>query len=120
MIPKIFADNTTIYKNHSIRTHIFCLLFRALLGIMVINGTLSRNMIYILTIFVILFFGRRYTQLPRVWKVYPRVIFTYSIVLALTYFYGDKYRHVSGTLMIVDAMLSLQSRHIFERLSYLK
>jgi hypothetical protein len=119
-IPEIFRDNTTIIKNHSIKTHIVCILLRIILGILVINKTLSINLIILLSLFVITMFGYKYFKLPNVWKVYFRTVLIYSIVLILTLKYGDNYRQISGTLIIVDSLMGLQSRHIFERLSLLK
>jgi hypothetical protein len=118
-IPSVFADNTTMLKNHTIKTHMFCLLLRTALGILIITGKMPINVIYILCVSVIIMFGNKYFKLPNVWKVYLRTIFVYAVVLFLTYVYGDKYRHISGTLLIVDVLLSIQSRHIFERLSLL-
>lgn len=120
MIPTVYADNTTIIKNHSIRTHMFCLVLRTYLALLIINGTMPLKYIYSLCIFVILVFGNKYFKMPNVWKVYLRTVFTYSVILILTYIYGNRYRQLSGALMIVDVLLSIQSRHIFERLSLLK
>ena len=118
-IPSVFADNTTMVKNHTIKTHMFCLILRTTLAILIITGKMPINVIYFLCVSVIIMFGQKYFKLPNVWKVYLRTIFTYSVVLVLTYLYGDKYRQVSGTLIIADVLLSIQSRHIFERLSLL-
>jgi hypothetical protein len=118
-IPEVFRDNTTIVKNHSIKTHIWCILLRITLGLLVINRTLPINLIILISLLVISMFGYKYFKLPHVWKVYLRTVLVYSIVLGLTLKYGDTYRHISGTLIIVDALMGLQARHIFERLSLL-
>ena len=34
-IPSIFSDNTTTIKNHSIKTHIFCILLRIIIGFLI-------------------------------------------------------------------------------------
>ena len=119
-IPEILRDNTTIVKNHSIKTHIFCILLRILLGILIINKTLPINIILLLSLFVMVTFGYKYFKLPNVWKVYLRTVLIYFTVFVLIFKYGDDYRQVCGTLLIVDAMMGLQSRHIFERLALLK
>jgi hypothetical protein len=119
-IPEVFRDNTTIVKNHTIKTHIFCILLRILIGILIINNTLPKTAIILLSLFVITTFGYKYFKLPNVWKVYLRTVLIYAIVLVLTLKYDNSFRQVCGTLIIVDAMMGLQSRHIFEHLSLLK
>jgi len=114
----IFQDNTTIIKNHTMKTYIFCVLLRILLGLLIITNKLSKNKIIILSILVILVFLQKYIKLPLVWKVYLRTILTYTTVLILTIL-NNNYNHISGTLIIVDALMGLQSRHIFSRLSIL-
>jgi hypothetical protein len=118
-ILKEFSDPTTILKNHTIGTHMFCLLLRTFLAIMIMNGTMQLLHIKILCVMVIVIFGIKYFRLPHVWKVYLRTMFTYGVVLILTCMYGNKYRVVSGSLIIGDVLLSIQSRHVFERISYL-
>ena len=116
----IFQDNTTIIKNHTMKTYIFCVLLRILLGLLIITNKLSKNKIIILTILIILVFLQKYIKLPLVWKVYLRTILTYTTVLILTTLNNNNnYNHISGTLIIVDALMGLQSRHIFSRLSVL-
>lgn len=118
MIAEIFQDPTTIIKGHTILTHLPCLLLRSGIAVSILTGVLPDIPLYILCIGVIIVFGGKYVSLPNVWKVYLRTIFVYAIVLLLTYFYGDKYRHVSATLVFVDVLMAIQSRHIFERLSF--
>jgi hypothetical protein len=119
-IPSIFSDNTTTIKNHSIKTHIFCILLRLIIGFLIINNTLPRELILILSALIVTFFTYKYFKLPLVWKVYLRTVLVYLTVFVLIFKYHDKYRLVCGTLIMVDSLMGLQSRHIFERLSLLK
>ena len=41
-IPEILRDNTTIVKNHSIKTHIFCILLRILLRMFYLSILMNR------------------------------------------------------------------------------
>ena len=120
MIPEVFRDNTTLVKNHPMRNHLFCVSLRSILGLLVISNKISKNIILIISFLVVVMFLQKFFKLPNVWKVYMRTVIVYSIVFLLTLKYGDQYNSVSGTLIIVDALMGLQSRHIFDRLSLLK
>ena len=122
----IFQDNTTIVKNHTIKTYIFCVLFRILLGLLVITNKLRKNLIIIISLSAIIIFLYKYFKLPLVWKVYLRTILIYTTVLILTVLStrslnnrDNNYNNISGTLIIIDALMGLQSRHIFSRISVL-
>ncbi len=120
MIPEIFKDNTTIIKNHPVQNHLFCVFIRSLLGILIITNKINRTLILIICVFIVLGFLSKYFKLKNVWKVYMRTIFVYSIVLVLTLIYGDKYNTISGTLIIVDGLMGMQSRYIFDKMSLLQ
>jgi len=115
-IPKELKDNTTIVKNHTLKTYIFCVLLRIILGLFIITNKLSVRLIVIICIFIILGFLNKYFKLNRVWKIYLRTVLVYSIVLLLSVKYNNQYNHISGTLIIIDALMGLQSRHIFDRI----
>jgi hypothetical protein len=120
MIPEIFRDNTTIIKNHPVENHLFCVFIRSLLGILIITNKINKTLILIICVFIVLGFLNKYFKLKNVWKVYMRTIFVYSIVLVLTLLYGDKYNIISGTLIIVDGLMGMQSRYIFDKMSLLQ
>jgi hypothetical protein len=117
MIPEIYRDNTTIVKNHPMRNHLGCIILRICLGVLVINHTIPTKYLLILCLFVVLVFGNKFFKLPNVWKVYMRTVLIYATIGLLILKYGDKYTTLYGTLIIVDALMGLQARHIFERLS---
>jgi hypothetical protein len=116
MIPELLRDNTTIVKNHSLKTHIFCILLRISIGLLIITDKISKNIIQLLSLFVVLMFAYKFFKLPNVWKVYMRTVLFYTIVLFLVTKYDNKYNNIAGTLIIVDALMGLQSRHIFEQI----
>ena len=119
MIPEIYRDNTTIVKNHSMRNHVVCVIIRIGLGILVLNNTIPTKILAIFCLFIVAAFGNKFYKLPNVWKVYIRTVLVYATIGLLILLYDNKYTNVYGTLIIVDALMGLQSRHIFERLSLL-
>jgi TRAP-type C4-dicarboxylate transport system permease large subunit len=118
MIPKLLNDDTTIVKNHTLKTHIFCILLRIFIGLLIITNSLSKLFIQILTILVVITFTYKFFKLPNVWKVYMRTVLSYAIVLFLVTKYDTNYNNVAGTIIIIDALMGLQSRHIFEKIGY--
>jgi hypothetical protein len=119
MIPEIFKDNTTIVKEHTQYTHLVCVLIRMTLGSLIILNKIPSNFILILSLFVIIVFLNKFFKLQNVWKVYMRTVLTYTFVLVFTFLYKEKYNNLSGLLIIVDALMGLQSRHHFDRLGLL-
>jgi len=118
MIPESLRDNTTIVKNHTLKTHIFCILLRIIIGLSIITNSIPKNIIQILSLFVIITFTYKFFKIEHIWKVYLRTVLSYAIVLFLVTKYNDKYNNVAGTIIIIDALMGLQSRHIFEQIGY--
>jgi len=118
MIPEQIRDNTTIVKNHTLKTHIFCILLRIIIGLSIITNSIPKNIIQILSLFVIITFTYKFFKIEHIWKVYLRTVLSYAIVLFLVTKYNDKYNNVAGTIIIIDALMGLQSRHIFEQIGY--
>jgi TRAP-type C4-dicarboxylate transport system permease large subunit len=119
MIPELLRDNTTIIKNHTIKTHIFCILLRIIIGLLIITDNIPKVVIQLLCLFVIIVFLYKFFKIEHIWKVYLRTVLTYGIVLFLVTQYNKKYNIVAGTLIIIDSLLGLQSRHIFEQIGFL-
>ena len=116
MIPDLLQDKTTIVYPHSLKTHIWCILLRCLIGFGIITNKIPTLVILLLSLFIAIGFTFKYFKLPNVWKVYERTVLVYSIVFLLTVVYKEKYNWLSGTLIIVDALMGMQSRHIFEKI----
>lgn len=116
MIPDMLQDPTTLFKGHTIWTHLPCLLLRTGIALAILNGGMSVNVALWFSAAVVIVFGSKFLSLPNVWKVYLRTVFVYAIVFALFYIYGDRYRSVCATLVMVDVLMAIQSRHIFEQI----
>ncbi len=119
MIPEVYRDNTTMVKNHSTYSHLGCVILRCVLGVLVINKTIPTKILLILSLIIAIGFAYKYFKLKNVWKVFSRTVIVYAIIAILILKYNDKYSTVYGILIIVDALMGLQSRHIFDRLSLL-
>lgn len=131
MIPDRLIDRTTSYekngKSHTLYTHLFCIILRVLLGLMVYYKMgMFKNPPYILFILIIIIFSNKlFLTQNKTWKVYLRTIIMYSIIIIMNLldnrmnnFSGNaspsigSNTNVSGLLIIMDAMMGLQSRHI--------
>lgn len=118
MIPESLRDNTTIVKNHSLKIYIFCILLRIVIGLLLVTNNMPKRIILILSLFIIVTFTYKFFKIEHIWKVYLRTVLSYAIVLFLVTKYNDTYYNVAGTLIIIDALMGLQSRHIFEQIGY--
>jgi hypothetical protein len=106
-IPDRLIDKTTIYRKHTVWTHLFCVLLRIALGISVILNKTSSDFIIWLAYFVIFTFGYKFLYNNNTWKVYGRTMLIYTIVL----FFINTNRDISGIFIIIDALMGFQSRH---------
>lgn len=118
-IPTPLLDPTTLVSGHTIWTHMPCLLLRTGIALSILTGRMSSTTVQLLSLATVVVFGSKFFSLPNVWKVYLRTVFVYAIVLGLFFFYGDKYRTVSATLIMVDVLMAIQSRHIFNQIGKL-
>ena len=127
MIPERLIDLTTVFekqnKRHTIYTHLGCVLLRIILGLLIyykVKGLKSYTFVSIFYILVIAFFGNKvFITQNKTWKVYIRTILFYSISLIINStdyhifnIYNKQSRNVTGLIMIFDALMGLQSRHI--------
>jgi hypothetical protein len=117
MIPDLLKDNTTIIKNHTMYTHLFCVILRIILGILVLNKIINTNILLLISIFVVIMFSYKFIINKHIWKVYMRTIIIYSIIGFLI-IYNNKYIELYSILIITDALMGLQSRHIFDNIGY--
>lgn len=112
-------DDTTTYKEHNIFTHLGCVLLRIILGLLVITDTFNlsvqkNKIIFMVLIMILIFlFTVKYINLVSngklVWKVYLRMIIAYTCNVILI---KQNYFKEAGMLMIIDALMGLQSRQI--------
>lgn len=117
-IPERINDKTTIYykkynKYHPLKNYLFCVIIRIILGLIIYNNLLSNTVIYILSILIIIVFLTKFITNNTNWKVYERTILLYSLIPYFTY---KNNNDISSLLIIIDAVLGLQSRHIANNL----
>ena len=127
MIPERLIDLTTVFekhnKRHTLYTHLGCILLRIILGLLIyykVKGFKSYTFVSILCILVITFFGNKvFNTQNKTWKVYIRTILFYSISLIINStdyhilnIYNKQSRNITGIIIIIDALMGLQSRHI--------
>lgn len=124
-------DRTTIVKDHNVYTHLGCVLLRCAIGISLIlsqtnlsSTNVDMRIIYLLLSFcaiVVLWFGSKYIRLIKsntvVWKAYLRNVIAYTVAGGLIY---KKRFDLAGTIMIADALMGVQSRHMAHAMSYIK
>lgn len=123
MIPSRLIDKTTLIeklnKSHTTYSHLVCVIIRILLGLMIYykyNIFQNNYLIIILSLFIILLFGYKLIITHnKTWKVYLRTILIYIIILIINLIDSTKSKtmnNISGILIIIDALMGLQSRHI--------
>lgn len=110
-LPNKLVDSTTIRKDHTWFTHLFCIFLRILIGSFLILGSnLEQKKIFIIIfmMIIILGFSSKFMNNSNTWKVYLRTAIAYSTALLFTY--NDHYNE-AGLIVIVDALMGIQSRH---------
>lgn len=119
MIPEILRDKTTIIKNHTLKTYIFCILLRITIGLLTIINLIPITILQILSIFVIVMFLYKFIKIEKIWKNYLRTVLIYSIILFLITKFNTKYIELAGLLIIFDSLMGLQTYHNFNQIGYL-
>jgi len=119
MIPEILRDKTTIIKNHTLKTYIFCVLLRISIGLLVIANKIPVTILQILSIFVIVTFLLKFIKIEKIWKNYLRTVLVYAIILFLITKYKSRYIELAGLLIIFDSLMGLQTYHNFNQIGYL-
>lgn len=114
-IPDRLQDKETVYykknnKHHPLINYLGCIILRIILGLLIFNNVLSPIVIYILSVLILIFFTNKFINSPITWKNYPRTVLVYGLLPIFTKQKGD--HNYGGLLVIVDALMGLQSRHI--------
>jgi hypothetical protein len=124
MIPERLEDPYTIIyqkgERHTIYTHLGCVLLRIILGLLIyfkVGFFKSILPLLIIYIMIIIFFSNKvFKTKNKTWKVYFRTILLYSlglIINSIDYITNNNSnKNISGILIIIDAIMGLQSRHI--------
>ena len=127
MIPERLIDMTTIIakqnRRHTEYTHLGCILLRILLGILIyykISIFKNYNFLMFFYIMVLIAFSNKLIITKnKSWKVYIRTLIFYSLNIIINT--TDKYKYnkynkqpnnLTGLIVIFDAIMGLQSRHI--------
>ncbi len=121
---EIVDKTTSLYPNHSVYTHLGCALLRVVLGSRIIgldpkHNRKSKKSIMFILVLVLIVFGSKliYTMVDgtnMIWKVYLRTLIAYTTAL---YMLMRDRADIAGTVVIVDALMGVQSRHMASTLS---
>ncbi len=113
-----FRDTFTWIPNHTALSHLGCVLLRCALGLVLLMEVGGQGMVWgwiALCAAVVGFFASKLVLTRNAtWKVYTRTMLVYVLVAVLLYF---EKRDVAGALIVVDALMGLQSRHMARLLS---
>ena len=116
----VIDPTTILYPNHNVFTHLGCVLVRVGLGLSIMNigkdsdknKVISKHntIVVLLTILIIVFLVKRIKMDKETfyWKSYIRMLVAYSVALFMVM--RKEYSN-AGLLVIVDALMGLQSRH---------
>lgn len=118
----ILVDDATLVPNHPVWTHMFCVLLRCALGYYIWTRGVHHPPPYLpflgwddLFAVIALFFTYKWLTRPLLWKVYARTVLVYVLCLLVQrHLPPDRAAVVCGLLVVVDALLGLQSRHMVE------
>jgi hypothetical protein len=101
-IPPRLRDAHTLVPNHPLLNHLGCVALRAGLGL----WTVRHGLPPLAALAIAAFFALSWVFKPPSWKVYLRTVLVYLLVA-----FPPTPKEVAGTLIIVDALMGLQSRH---------
>ena len=108
---------TSLFPNgHTQFSHLFCILLRIFLAILILNNSISKNVIIILCFIIIIAFGMKYLNVKNsnksIWKNYLKILLSYGVVMITQLLNIDNKNSISGLVIIIDSLLSQQSRYI--------
>jgi hypothetical protein len=105
----------TFPDGHTQFSHLFCILLRIFIGILILSGSLDKKYIIYLCLFIIIIFGSKFIFIKNnkdtTWKNYLKIVISYLTILIIQSYDIDNKNTISGLLIIVDAMISQQTRH---------
>lgn len=112
-----------LYPHHTVFTHMGCVLIRSMIGITLMSRNLNdstRSRIMFVMIMALIIFGSKYVFSVYMndvvlWKSYPRMLVAYTIAL---YLVCRRQENLAGLIIVVDAIIAVQSRHTSSVLSY--
>lgn len=114
-IPDELLDKSlSYYPNHTMLTHLGCVLLRVVIGLFIINVSdpKTKNILICILVVSIIVFGVKYMKIyngdTTLWKFYPRMILSYSTAI---YLMMKNKQDLAGMLVILDTVIAFQSRH---------
>jgi hypothetical protein len=118
----IVDKSTVLYPNHTVYTHLGCAVLRTIMGVVLLESSDSsvvRPLIIVVMVLSIIVFWHKYLSNvfkgdDVVWKVYLRTLLAYS---TSTYLSLAGHTQIAGALLITDALMGVQSRHMASVLS---
>ncbi len=113
----IVDRHTQWYPHHTAFTHFGCAMLRAAMGLALIRPSTAkwlRNFILVVIILSLIVFGFKYYDKVLLkntifWKCYPRMLLAYTSALYLMLTNRDAF---AGVVIIADALMGVQSRHM--------
>lgn len=116
-------DKTTTYykmfnKPHPWFNHLMCVILRIVIGLIILNmDTITDNMILTYSTIVIMIFLSKFLFATPTWKVYIRTVILYAIILVN--YKNKNLKQIASSMIILDAVMGLQSRFIQSNISSL-
>lgn len=122
LLPEL-ADKTTVYyktfnKPQPWYNHLMCVIFRIIIGLIILNiDTITNESILAYTTVIILIFFSKFVFSPPSWKVYLRTVLLYIIILVN--YKNKNFKSIAAAMVMLDGIMGLQSRFIQANLSRL-
>lgn len=116
-IPAHLVDTTTLVKDHTMYTHLGCVALRCFLGLYFLlkyQQTTEENIFFVVLFGALLFFFLfKFIHVKKTWKVFLRTVITMALAIPLLLGAEKQIaRAAIGLLLIVDALMGLQSRYV--------
>ena len=91
--------------------YVLCIILRIFLGTLVFYNKIPQNIVYILSIIIIIIFSNKYIYNQGTWKNYSKTIISYSLLIIFT-FNNKNMNNIGGVFVILDAILGANTRYI--------
>lgn len=114
----LLVDTTTVFykntgKGHPWYTYIWCVILRITIGLVILYvnaDSINNNYLAIYAFIVAFAFFAKFMSVSPTWKIYLRTVLSYLIIVAS--YKQPQFKNIAGSMMIVDALMGLQSRLI--------
>lgn len=128
ILPEVLIDKKTLLvslfnKQHTWYTHLICIIIRLIIGVLIYNQVIKHNYLLFFVLLIFFIFIFKFIQFIPTWKVYLRTVLVYGLISILIISKKnntENLNHLFGILIIVDALMGLQSRHIVSNMFDIK